>query len=285
AGPSRPARSRAARDTRPPAGGPPRPVERGPSGTGFFIAVEGGDGAGKSTQVQLLVDWLIEEIGHEAVMTREPGGTNLGRGVRALLLTYADGSPVPRAEALLFAADRAQHVDTLVRPALARGAVVVTDRYVDSSLAYQGARGELDGADVAALSRWATDGLRPDLTVVLDLDPGTAAGRLADRRAVTGTDRDRMETEPPDYHAAVREAFLRMAAADPGRYVVVDADRPSVEVADDVQRAVRPRLPLSRHQRAVMASRLAADADAREAREVAVVAEAQIWLNQVDARL
>jgi dTMP kinase len=284
--PTRPARpARPARRPRPPAGAPAGPVDRGPDGTGFFVAIEGGDGAGKSTQVQLLVDWLIEEIGHEAVMTREPGGTNLGRGVRALLLTYADGSPVPRAEALLFAADRAQHVDTLIRPALARGAVVVTDRYVDSSLAYQGARGELDVGDVAALSRWATSGLRPDLTVVLDLDPGTAAARLADRRAVTGVGRDRLETEPPEFHAAVRAAFLRAAAADPGRYVVVDADRPSIEVADDVQRAVRPRLPLSRYQRAVMASRLAADADAREAREAAVVAEAQIWLNQLDARL
>jgi dTMP kinase len=283
--PARSAMPTRSRRTQPPAGAAAGPVERGPAGTGFFVAIEGGDGAGKSTQVQLLVDWLIEEIGHEAVMTREPGGTNLGRGVRALLLTYADGSPVPRAEALLFAADRAQHVDTLIRPALARGAVVVTDRYVDSSLAYQGARGELDVGDVAALSRWATGGLRPDLTVVLDLDPETAAARLTDRRAVTGVGRDRLETEPPEFHAAVRTAFLRAAAADLGRYVVVDADRPSIEVADDVQRAVRPRLPLSRYQRAVMASRLAADADAREAREAAVVAEAQIWLNQLDARL
>ncbi|MGF1654298.1 MAG: dTMP kinase [Actinomycetales bacterium] len=279
-------RARRVRSMSPPlAGTPARPVDRGPDGTGFFVAIEGGDGAGKSTQVQLLVDWLIEEIGHEAVMTREPGGTNLGRGVRALLLTYADGNPEPRAEALLFAADRAQHVDTLVRPALARGAVVVTDRYVDSSLAYQGARGELEVADVAALSRWATGGLRPDLTVVLDLDPGTAAARLADRRAVTGAGRDRIETESSEFHAAVRDTFLRLAAADPDGYVVVDADRPSIEVADDVQRAVRPRLPLSRHQRAVLATRLAADADAREAREAAVVAEAQIWLNQLDARL
>jgi dTMP kinase len=261
------------------------PPERGPDGTGFFIAIEGGDGVGKSTQVQLLVDWLIEEIGHEAVMTREPGGSNLGRGIRALLLTYADGSPVPRAEALLFAADRAQHVDTVVRPALARGAVVVTDRYVDSSLAYQGARGELDVADVASLSWWATGGLRPDLTVVLDVDPAVSAARLADRRTVTGAGRDRMEIEPPEYHAAVRQAFRGLAAAEPDRYVVVDGDRASVEVADDIQRAVRPRLPLSRHQRAVMTSRLAADADAREAREAAVVAEAQIWLNQLDARL
>jgi dTMP kinase len=261
------------------------PGDRGPDGTGFFIAIEGGDGAGKTTQVQLLVDWLIEEVGHEAVMTREPGGTNLGRGIRALLLTYADGTPVPRAEALLFAADRAQHVDTVIRPALSRGAVVVTDRYIDSSLAYQGARGELAAADIASLSSWATQGLRPDLTVVLDLPPDAAAGRLADRRAITGVARDRMETEPEEFHAAVRRAFLDMASADPDRYVVVDAARPSIEVADDIQRAVRLHLPLSRHQRSVMASRLAADADARRAREAAVVAEAQIWLNQIDVRL
>jgi dTMP kinase len=264
----------------------PVPSARGPEGTGFFIAVEGGDGAGKSTQVQLLVDWLIEELGHETVMTREPGGTTLGRGIRGLVLTAGEtGAPVPRAEVLLFAADRAQHVETVLRPALARGAVVVSDRYVDSSLAYQGARGELDAADIASISRWATLGLRPDLTVVLDLDPQLAAARLVDRRAAGGPDRDRLESETGGFRATVRETFLRLAAADPQHYVVVDAARSSVEVADDVQRAARRVLPLSRHQRAVLAARLAADEDGRRAREGAAVAEAQTWLSDLDARL
>jgi dTMP kinase len=154
--------------------GDPFDVER--PHPGFFLVVEGGDGSGKSTLVTALDRLLTDELGHDVLLTREPGGTPLGQEVRRLVLDWDDAvrgpGPVPRAEALLFAADRAQHVATVVLPALEAGRVVVGDRYVDSSIAYQGARGDLDPAEVARLSRWATDGLRPDLTIVLDLDPG-----------------------------------------------------------------------------------------------------------------
>ncbi len=251
--------------------------ERGEAGTGLFVAIEGGDGAGKSLQVQLLVDWLVAEQGHDTVMTREPGGTTVGRGVRHLLLSAGGGDepPVPRTEALLFAADRAQHVATVVRPALARGAVVVTDRYIDSSLAYQGSRGELDPTDIAALSRWATHGLVPDLTIVLDIDPVHAAARLAERRVVTGAEHDRIEAEPTEYHRLVRQAFLDLAAAHPHRYAVVDASATPDEVAARVRHAVRQVVTPSARQRRIAAGRLAADERARRARESAATAEAK----------
>lgn len=180
---------------------------------GVFLALEGGDGAGKSTQVQLLRE-RIEALGREVVVTREPGGTPLGAQVRRLLLH--GGHVGPRAEALLFAADRAHHVDTLVRPALARGAVVITDRYLDSSVAYQGAGRALPADDVRSLSLWAVEGLVPTLTAVLDVP--AALGR--ERR---GAVHDRLESEADTFHEAVRAGFLRLAAAEPARYVVVDA--------------------------------------------------------------
>ncbi len=188
---------------------------------GWFVALEGGEGAGKSTQLSLLSDWLQAQ-GREVVQTREPGGTELGAQVRALLL---DPRRVvaPRAEALLYAADRAQHVAQLLRPGMERGAVVLTDRYVDSSLAYQGAGRELSVDDVAMLSRWATGGLRPDLVVLLDVDP-----RLGLRRA--GDTPDRMEAESLAFHERVRQGFLDLAGADPDRYLVVRADLPAAQV-------------------------------------------------------
>lgn len=197
---------------------------------GVFIALEGGDGAGKSTQLRLLREHLERVApGREVLLTREPGGTPLGVEIRQLLLH--GGEVAPRAEALLFAADRAHHVATLVRPALERGAVVLTDRFMDSSIAYQGAGRSLAADEVERLSRWAAEGLLPDLTVLLDLDPARAAGRR-------GGEADRMESESTVFHARVREHFLALAAREPERYLVVDAARPAAEIAAEVSRAV-----------------------------------------------
>ncbi|WP_380169411.1 dTMP kinase [Jannaschia sp. R86511] len=249
----------------------PRPHE------GFFVVVEGGDGAGKSTLASALGVWLTDELGHEVVLTREPGGTAVGNGVRRLVLDWDDTTqgpgPVPRAEALLFAADRAQHVATVVEPALAGGAVVVSDRYVDSSVAYQGARGDLAADEVARLSRWATDGLRADLTVVLDLDPGQARARMDGRDGVGVA--DRVESAGSEFHASVRSTFLRLAGTDARRYLVVDAGLPPEEVLDLVTDRLRRVLPLSARRRAAAAARLAAEAEARTAREREAVQAAE----------
>ena len=190
----------------------------------------------------MLTDWLTG-LGHEVVVTREPGGTATGRALRQVLLAGADaaaqGPPLDaRAEALLFAADRAQHVAEVVRPGLGRGAVVLTDRYVDSSLAYQGAGRDLPAAEVETLSTWATQGLLPDLTVVLDVDPATAARRRAGRAAD-----DRMEAESQAFHARVREQFLLLAARDPGRYLVLDASTSPEVVQHRLREHLAPRLP------------------------------------------
>jgi dTMP kinase len=244
---------------------------------GFFLVVEGGDGSGKSTTASGLRDWLVGELGHDVVLTREPGGTPVGQQVRRLVLDWDDAvqgpGPVPRAEALLFAADRAQHVATVVEPALAAGAVVVSDRYVDSSVAYQGARGDLTPDEVARLSRWATDGLRPDLTVVLDVDPVLARARLDGRDGPDGA--DRVEQAGEQFHEHVRGAFLELAARDPRRYLVIDATLPREQVLDLVVDRLRRMLPLSAAQRRTMAERLAAEERDRHAREAAAVAEAE----------
>lgn len=192
----------------------------GQGGRGVFVALEGGDGAGKSTQARLLQEWL-EAQGRTVLLTREPGGSELGAEIRRLLLHGDDVSP--RAEALLFAADRAHHVHAVVRPALARGEVVVTDRYLDSSVAYQGAGRDLVGEEVRQLSLWAVEGLLPDLTVLLDVAPGTGRERR-------GEVHDRLEAEPDDFHDRVRSGFLALADAEPHRYLVVDAGLPPAEV-------------------------------------------------------
>lgn len=252
------------------------PVESSPTHEGFFLVVEGGDGAGKSTVAAAVRDWLVAELGHEVVLTREPGGTAVGAQVRGLVLDWRDETmgpgPVPRAEALLFAADRAQHVATVVRPALASGAVVVSDRYVDSSVAYQGARGDLAPDEVARLSRWATDGLRADLTVVLDVDPVLARNRLLGRDGPGAA--DRVESAGEEFHSQVRSTFLGLAAADPRRYLVVDATLPRDDVLDLVVSRLRRVLPLSRAQCEVMAHRLADEERAREERAPALVERA-----------
>lgn len=200
----------------------------------MFLTLEGGDAAGKTTQAIALERWLTG-LGRTVVRTREPGGTPLGVEIRGLLL-HGD-HVAPRAEALLYAADRAHHVATVVRPALERGDVVVQDRYLDSSVAYQGAGRVLDPEEVRGLSTWATEGLLPDLTILLDLDPAAARARRGDRAA-----EDRLESEEDDFHARVRAAFLALAAASPGRFVVVDAARPADEVAATIRAAVEPRL-------------------------------------------
>ncbi len=205
----------------------------GPSPTGVFCSFEGGDGVGKSTQIRLLGEWL-EAQGVEVVTTREPGGTELGLELRAAVMH--GGHVSPRTEAMLYATDRAHHVDTVVRPALERGAVVVTDRYLDSSVAYQGAGRELGVEAVEALSLWATEGLLPHLTVLLDLDPSVGLARLAHRTEAP----DRLERAGTALHARARAEFLRRAAADPDRWLVVDAASPVEEIAAAVRVRVAP---------------------------------------------
>lgn len=199
---------------------------------GLFVTFEGGDGSGKTTQAGLLESWLTEQ-GRRVVRTREPGGTDLGLELREIVL-HRRGHIAPRAEALLYAADRAQHVDTLVRPALEHGDVVVQDRYIDSSVAYQGAGRVLGGDEVRDLSRWAVEGLAPDLTVLLDLDEAAARSRLDASR----TTYDRLEAEAQDFHARVRAAFLAIADAEPERFLVVDATLPVDAIAASVRARV-----------------------------------------------
>lgn len=199
---------------------------------GLFISFEGIDGVGKSTQLDLLVQYLAE-LGLTVCRTLEPGGTELGREIRELLL-HRKGEVAPRAEALLFAADRAHHVATVIRPALERGEVVVTDRYLDSSVAYQGSGRELGFDQVRDLSLFAVDGLLPHLTVLLDLD----ADKAAARRNKTGAEPDRLERAKNGFFENVRQSYLAMAAAEPQRWLVVDAEQ-SVE---SMQQQIRERV-------------------------------------------
>ena len=183
----------------------------------MFISFEGIDGVGKSTQIRFAEDYLRAK-GKEVLCTLEPGGTELGQEIRTLLL-HRKGDVAPRAEALLYAADRAHHVATKVRPAIEAGKVVITDRFLDSSVAYQGAGRKLSADEIRNISLWAVDGLLPDLTVLVDLDPAIAA----ERRKGTGEAPDRLEMEKIDFFQAVRDEFLKLAAAEPARFLVVDA--------------------------------------------------------------
>ena len=180
---------------------------------GIFIAFEGGEGTGKSTQSKMLKKWLEQE-GESVVLSREPGGTDLGQGLRKILLGHETGEISPRAEALLYAADRAHHVYSVIRPALDRGDVVITDRYFDSSIAYQGAGRVLEPNEVARISRWATESLFPTLTIIIDMPAEIGLGRLKSR--------DRLEAEPLAFHERVRNEFLQIASMDPERYLIVD---------------------------------------------------------------
>ena len=199
----------------------------------MFIAFEGGEGAGKSTQEQRLADHLVAR-GYEVVRTREPGGTPAGEVIREIVLSPAYDGLDDRAEALLFAASRGEHVARVIRPALQRGAVVVCDRYLDSSVAYQGAGRNLGMDAVRELSLWATNALLPDLTVVLDIDPEIGLARLDSR--------DRLEAQPLEYHRRVRQAFLDLAAEDLSRYVVIDATQDPGVMAAQIREAVDARL-------------------------------------------
>jgi len=218
-----------------------RPVPGSANGTatvrrGLLLALEGGEGAGKSTQARLLAIWLRDQ-GFDVVATHEPGATKVGMRLRALLLDTAHTGLSDRAETLMYAADRAEHVAAVIGPALERGAIVVTDRYVDSSLAYQGAGRRLPVDEIASLNHWATGGLQPDLTIVLDLPPSAGLRRRA-RSA------DRLESEPAEFHDRVRRGFLSQAAeADPDRYLVLDATRPSADLSRTIQERVREMLP------------------------------------------
>lgn len=204
--------------------------------TGLFITLEGGDGSGKSTQARLLTEWL-EGQGRNVLRTREPGGTAVGVEIREIVLHHR-GDIAPRAEALLYAADRAHHIATKVRPALAAGDIVIQDRYLDSSVAYQGAGRVLGRDEVRDLSLWAAEGLLPDITILLDLDETVARGRLnADNKRF-----DRLEAEKDEFHARVRAAFLSLAAAEPDRFLVVDAAAPLDTIADAIRARVAPRL-------------------------------------------
>ena len=192
---------------------------------GIFIVFEGGDSVGKSTQVDLLCRRLAA-LGLEVIGTFEPGDSEAGALIRRIVLDPSTGDLSPRAEALLYAADKAHHLYAVVRPALARGAVVVCDRYVDSMLAYQGAGRVLELAEVELIARWATEDLRPDLTVLLDVEPGHAVGAKADK--------DRLEDAGDVFHQRVREHFLGLAARDPEHYLVLDARGTREDIAEAI---------------------------------------------------
>ncbi|GAA4605481.1 hypothetical protein GCM10023195_19070 [Actinoallomurus liliacearum] len=211
------------------------PEEPGHGERGVFVAFEGGEGAGKTTQARLLAIWLRDQ-GFDVVTTREPGSTKIGMRLRALLLDKETSGLSARAETLLYAADRAQHVAEVIQPALERGAIVVTDRYVDSSLAYQGAGRELKVKEIAEVNRWATSGLTPDLTIVLDVPSEVGLSRFA-------SPADRIESEPREFHERVRRGFRALAEAEPHRYLVVDATQPQEQITRQIHDRVRAILP------------------------------------------
>jgi dTMP kinase len=192
---------------------------------GIFIAFEGGEGSGKSTQSKLLKEWLEEE-GEEVLLSREPGGTEMGKDLRRILLDHSTGEISPRAEALLYAADRAHHVFSKIRPALDRGEVVITDRYFDSSIAYQGAGRVLVSGEVARISRWATESLFPTLTILIDQPAEIGLGRLKSK--------DRLEVEPIDFHERIRQEYLQLTLLDPERYLVVDGRQSIEEIHQEI---------------------------------------------------
>ena len=207
--------------------------ERVYADSGLFVCFEGGDGAGKSTQSRLLKE-ALEATGRTVLLTFEPGDTVVGQALRQIVLSPSTGELSHRTEALLYAADKAEHVDTVVLPALARGEVVITDRYVDSTLAYQGAGRALDVDGLEAVARWATADLRPHLTVLLDLEPETGLERFEER--------DRIEGQAIEFHQRVRQGFLDLAAADPEHYLVLDARAPVDEIADAIRERVEAQL-------------------------------------------
>ena len=209
---------------------------------GKFITFEGPEGSGKSTHIRLLADFLRER-GLDVVCTREPGGTPTGEAIRGLLQHNGSGeAPVPRAEVLLFLASRAQHVERLIRPAINRGAWVLCDRFEDSTLAYQGYGRGFDLHELRSANLFATCGLKPDLTILLDVSPETSRARLLSRQAQTATGPDRIESEVHDFHVRLRNGFLEMAQSEPERFVVLGTERTQDLVAKDIRRVVVLRL-------------------------------------------
>lgn len=200
--------------------------------TGLFITFEGGDGSGKSTQAGLLADWLTAS-GHTVKRSREPGGTELGLELREIVL-HRRGHIAPRAEALIYAADRAHNIATRVRPAIERGEIVIQDRYLDSSVAYQGAGRVLDPVEVRDISLWASEGLLPHLTILLDLDETIGRARLDEAR----TTYDRLEAEQSDFHSRVRAGFLELAASESERFLVL----PATDSIESIEAAIRARV-------------------------------------------
>lgn len=200
---------------------------------GLFVVLEGGDGVGKSTQVRRLTAWL-KERGLPHLVTRQPGGTRIGAKLREILLDPEHQELQARTEALVYAADKAQHVDEVIRPALARGEVVLCDRYVDSMIAYQGAGRVLDPGEIERVADWATGGLVPDLTVLLDVDPGEAVARIRQQ--------DRLEAAGLDFHRRAREHFRHLARRAPERYLILPARQPRERIAAWVAEAVAARL-------------------------------------------
>lgn len=203
----------------------------------MFVAFEGGDSAGKSTQAARLAE-ALEADGHRVVRTREPGGTEIGEKLRSLVLEHGHGHIDARTEALIFAADRAAHVHQVILPALERGDVVICDRYIDSSVAYQGVGRGLGTDSVLDINIWAVEGLRPDLTVLLDVDHVEGRGR----RTSTAAPEDRMESEPDSFHEEIRAAFREQASSNPEQYLVLNASDPRDELAHTIASAVRERL-------------------------------------------
>ena len=214
---------------------------------GIFIAFEGGEGSGKSTQSKLLKEWLEEE-GEEVLLSREPGGTEMGKDLRRILLDHSTGEISPRAEALLYAADRAHHVYSKIRPALERGEVVITDRYFDSSIAYQGAGRILVSGEVARISRWATESLFPTLTILIDQPAEIGLGRLKSK--------DRLEIEPIDFHERIRQEYLQLTLLDPERYLVVDGRKTIEEIHQEIIARVGEIPALRRNIRDAQGNRL-----------------------------
>jgi len=200
------------------------------SAGGVFVVFEGGDGVGKTTQVDRLCAWLAN-AGHDVLKTFEPGDTTVGAMIRRIVLDPATGEMSPRAEALLYAADKAQHIFAVVKPALQRGAVVVCDRYVDSMLAYQGAGRALEPAEIEQIARWATEDLRPDLTVVLDAELSDGIHAKADK--------DRLESAGDVFHERTRQSFLELARRYPDRYLVLDARASREDIAAQVAERMR----------------------------------------------
>lgn len=210
------------------------PLQEDPHYPGVFIAFEGGDGAGKSTQIKKLAHALSQD-GYQVVLTREPGGTEIGEALRTLVLDHGQAEIDPRTEALIFAASRAAHTHQKIIPALAQGAIVLCDRYIDSSAAYQGAGRQLGIESIVDLSLWATENLTPDLTLVLDLPLGAGRARTGERG-----DADRMESEPDSFHTRVHSTFKDLAHKNPERYAVIDASASIDTVHSAVLGAVRP---------------------------------------------